>query len=341
MVMTIYIGVLLLLIYYNTLHFITLKKRIFNIYTIYIITMLVSQIVTHGYIYLFSSYISPPLLSDIGYLSSVLMVVFSIVVFMEFFELKKNTPLLYKIHLGFLFVNILFFIGLLYGSFVDRVVYDYLIKEFDINIYYMVNILLAIALIIVDLIVLRKIKIAGAYYVAAGYISMATIMGYFIVLDSFSTVESRLIPPSLIASTIEFILITYALSFQISAITKKNEELDKMLLLQSRQATFGTMIDTISHQWKQPLNELGLQVMHLNSEILFNNKIPPKESLLEFTHKADTILEFMARTVDTFRNFFKESDAISYVNISEKLEDILLFAYSGVFGHLCRLKSDS
>ena len=111
----------------------------------------------------------------------------------------------------------------------------------------------------------------------------------------------------------------------IKQLSTHNKELDKMLLIQSRQATFGTMIDTISHQWKQPLNEIGLQVMHLNSKILYENKMPTKEELLDFTSKSDNILDFMSKTVDTFRNFFKSSDDISYVNISEKTEDILLF----------------
>ena len=105
----------------------------------------------------------------------------------------------------------------------------------------------------------------------------------------------------------------------------KNKELDKLLIIKSRQATFGTMIDTISHQWKQPLNELGLQILHLNSKILYDNQTPKKEELLEFTAKADNILEFMGKTVDTFRNFFKSSKDVSNVNLSEVLEDILIF----------------
>jgi ABC-type amino acid transport substrate-binding protein/nitrogen-specific signal transduction histidine kinase len=111
-------------------------------------------------------------------------------------------------------------------------------------------------------------------------------------------------------------------------IENKNRELDKLLLIQSRQATFGTMIDTISHQWKQPLNELGLQMMHLDTQLQFYKQVPSKEMLGSMVEKSNNILEFMSRTIDIFRNFFKTSEDISDVNISQTLNNTILFLES-------------
>ena len=58
-VITLYLGLMFLLIYYNTLHYLALKNQIFNIYTIYIITMIGSQLGTHGYLFVFHEIIPP------------------------------------------------------------------------------------------------------------------------------------------------------------------------------------------------------------------------------------------------------------------------------------------
>lgn len=80
-------------------------------------------------------------------------------------------------------------------------------------------------------------------------------------------------------------------------------EKERLLLLQSRQAAMGEMIGNIAHQWRQPLNTLGLIVQRL--QLFYNSGKFDAEFLQESTQEAMKLVYHMSRTIDDFRNFFK------------------------------------
>ncbi len=126
----------------------------------------------------------------------------------------------------------------------------------------------------------------------------------------------------------DMLFLSFALAYKQKELQKENNELDKLLLIQSRQATFGTMIDTISHQWKQPINELGLQMMIIDTKLKLYNQVPTKEELETTIEKSNNILEFMSTTIDIFRNFFKTNEKVTQVDISNTLKNTILFLES-------------
>ncbi len=84
--------------------------------------------------------------------------------------------------------------------------------------------------------------------------------------------------------------------------TAELREKDRMLLLQSRQAAMGEMIGNIAHQWRQPLNALGLTVQSL----LFMSDTDLKHDVIESTvSEGMRIINNMSQTIDDFRNFFR------------------------------------
>jgi PAS domain S-box-containing protein len=85
--------------------------------------------------------------------------------------------------------------------------------------------------------------------------------------------------------------------------TEELREKEQLLLQQSRLAAMGEMIGNIAHQWRQPLNTLGLiiQELPMNYELgAFT-----KEHLDASVSRAKQVIYHMSQTIDDFRNFFR------------------------------------
>ena len=78
---------------------------------------------------------------------------------------------------------------------------------------------------------------------------------------------------------------------------------DRLLLVQSRQAAMGEMIGNIAHQWRQPLNALGLVLANLaDAHELGELDNRTMERLLADGRR---LIQKMSTTIDDFRGFFR------------------------------------
>ncbi len=103
---------------------------------------------------------------------------------------------------------------------------------------------------------------------------------------------------------------------------QRNEEL---MLAQSRQAAMGDMIGMIAHQWRQPLSIIGMVANNLKASLQLNDKISADE-VEKLTDVLDEQTQFLSRTIDDFRTFFKPEKAkesISLCKIYEKLKTMI------------------
>jgi PAS domain S-box-containing protein len=85
-------------------------------------------------------------------------------------------------------------------------------------------------------------------------------------------------------------------------------EKEKMLLQQSRLAAMGEMINNIAHQWRQPLNSLGLVIQKL--PVFYDSAQFNREFLVKNTDKAMELIQHMSRTIDDFRDFFRSDKGL-------------------------------
>jgi len=85
--------------------------------------------------------------------------------------------------------------------------------------------------------------------------------------------------------------------------TEELREQEQLLIQQSRLAAMGEMIGNIAHQWRQPINSLGLTVQQL---LLFYDMGEFNRELLEKNVCISMdLIKHMSTTIDDFRNFFR------------------------------------
>lgn len=77
---------------------------------------------------------------------------------------------------------------------------------------------------------------------------------------------------------------------------------DKIMLMQGRQAAMGEMINNIAHQWRQPINNLGLIVQNIQAD--YHDGRLTSEELAGYVDKALSTIRFMSHTINDFSSFF-------------------------------------
>jgi C4-dicarboxylate-specific signal transduction histidine kinase len=88
---------------------------------------------------------------------------------------------------------------------------------------------------------------------------------------------------------------------RLSAVQALREN-EQLLLHQNRLAAMGEMISNIAHQWRQPLNLLGLMVQEL--PVVLEMGLLTPEYLQEKKDSAMQVIERMSQTIEDFRTFF-------------------------------------
>jgi signal transduction histidine kinase len=91
--------------------------------------------------------------------------------------------------------------------------------------------------------------------------------------------------------------------------SQSQEIKDKNAILfhQSRYAAIGEMITMIAHQWRQPLNTLAL----INQDLYIKYQLGrcDEKSFEQSHNQFNEHLQFMSKTIDDFRNFYKNDTA--------------------------------
>ena len=103
---------------------------------------------------------------------------------------------------------------------------------------------------------------------------------------------------------------------------EKSRKKDRMMIVQSKQAAMGEMIGNIAHQWRQPLNDIGLYIQNLQDK--FEYEELTAGNLNNTVKKTMNKLEYMSQTIDDFRNFFRSDKEKSRFSLTNSINKTLL-----------------
>jgi PAS domain S-box-containing protein len=84
---------------------------------------------------------------------------------------------------------------------------------------------------------------------------------------------------------------------------------DQMLITQNRHAVLGEMIGHIAHQWRQPLNAMGMLLVNLGDAYRFGDL--SREQVERTLAKGDLMIQKMSSTITDFGNFFKPDKVVT------------------------------
>ncbi|HPX61288.1 MAG TPA: PAS domain S-box protein [Deltaproteobacteria bacterium] len=130
--------------------------------------------------------------------------------------------------------------------------------------------------------------------------------------------DGSILPVILSATAINDINGNYIMSrstlFDITDLKQTEEKLrqnDMLMMQQSRLAAMGEMIGNIAHQWRQPLNTLGLLIQQI--PYIYGTEECTKEYFEETCKESMALIDHMSQTIDDFRNFFRpEKEKINF-----------------------------
>ncbi|MEO5358165.1 MAG: hybrid sensor histidine kinase/response regulator [Nitrospirae bacterium YQR-1] len=103
--------------------------------------------------------------------------------------------------------------------------------------------------------------------------------------------------------------------------TRKRLEQEQLLIHRSKMATMGEMIGVIAHQWKQPLNSFALMMQDLK-ETFEHGEL--NQDFIDKTYEDSARqIEFMSKTIDDFRKFFKPSKEVTEFNVVDAVNEVI------------------
>ena len=108
------------------------------------------------------------------------------------------------------------------------------------------------------------------------------------------------------------------LEIEINKAVEQNLQKDRLLAEQSKLAAMGEMMGSIAHQWRQPLNTLALKVQFLEDD--FEDQIIDMNYLQEYSKESMQLINFMSKTIDDFRDFFRTDKEKTDLSVLECIQ---------------------
>lgn len=111
------------------------------------------------------------------------------------------------------------------------------------------------------------------------------------------------------------------LSRQVKKKVKALREQEQLLIQQSKMAEMGEMLSNISHQWRQPLMILSMQIEDI--ELALEEEDLDKEEMQSSIENCFSQITLMSNTIEDFKRFYMPDNEKKAFNVYKTIEDII------------------
>lgn len=118
---------------------------------------------------------------------------------------------------------------------------------------------------------------------------------------------------------------------QIKHLVNKEKQQELLLMQQSKLASMGEMVAAIAHQWRQPLNSIGITMQDLT----YAYKYEELDETYLHNSKNEIMqqLQLMSDTIDEFRNFFTKTDQRVEFGLYKNIEEVIKLSWAQFKAH--------
>jgi PAS domain S-box-containing protein len=144
-----------------------------------------------------------------------------------------------------------------------------------------------------------------------------------LVITASDITKQEISRQALVKKTLELEELTVKLEEKVKVETEKRLQNEQLFFEQKKFADMGQMINAIAHQWRQPINSLGLYTQYIYDSV--KDGTIDDDMLEDFKKDTITMVQHMSKTIDDFRNFFDpRTEETQFEVIKAALETISL-----------------
>lgn len=293
---------------YNAFLYIVIRDKTYLFYIVYTFGLMFYTLTDTGLLAPFYTFIQSDINTNLVFFKTIELIgllFFSI----YFLDLRNKNPILYK----YLFLFFIVFVVVLILYILD-------ISKFLVIIFIYITTYLLICIGFISY--YKGYKPALFYIISTG--------GGLIFINIFFLMPLGIMPLNLIGLNLlnfaviwDMTTLSLALAYRIKLLQKENQDKERILLLQSRQNSFGELSGNIAHQWRTPLAALASVLVNLEAKLKYSHI--QKEDIVSSLQKSLNLLKHLSDTVETFQTLFQNTHTKEIFSVADEIRKILDF----------------
>jgi signal transduction histidine kinase len=254
---------------------------------------------------------------EIFYISYCFMQIFSLIYIITYSKLFEISPLVQEVSLVIASISaVLFGVTFYEGKFLPKITNykELIINTILLNLviltafyHYMLFEYIPYTIIYAILFISIIFNLKEGFKPTLIYVIGWSILCIFLFVFDFKNyyIDSGYFDIVLSVFAIEAILFTISVSYKYNNLKNRNKDFEKMVLQQSKFVKSGEMIANITHQFRQPLNNISYILINLKKR--FENKNLDELYFNKKVNQAKEQVFFLSKTIDDFKEFYTTS----------------------------------